>query len=255
MTPDTASNSSRFARVPLSERGTATEEWLPWQRGLPRLPLELCPGLVVVAPHPDDETLGFGAAALSIAARGVTVQTIIASDGGAAWPDLSVTERAKLERCRRNESRRAAAVLGLPQPTFLGLPDGGLADQESRLADILSTHLSARGAGTWCAATWRGDGHPDHEAVGRAAAVAVSRTDSVLVEYPVWMWHWARLGQAGIPWQHAARVVPDPDAAQRKRLATEVFQSQLVPGGANRDPVLPRHVLARLQSVGEVVFR
>ncbi len=75
-------------------------------------------------------------------------------------------------------------------PDFLGLPDGKLAENESRLADVLTDILAARPAGTWCAATWRGDGHPDHEAVGRAAAVAASRTGAVLLEYPIWMWHW-----------------------------------------------------------------
>jgi LmbE family N-acetylglucosaminyl deacetylase len=254
MTPITVSNAARFADVPITDGGTPAQEWLEWGCRFPPLSLDDCPGLLVVAPHPDDETLGFGGAAAAIAARGVDVHTVVASDGGAAWPGLSAREQQHLERSRRHESRCAAGLLGLRWPTFLGLPDGGLADQESRLADILTDLLAARVAGTWCAATWRGDGHPDHEAVGRAAAVATSRTGAVLLEYPVWMWHWARPGDAAVPWQRAARVTLDPVAAERKQRAIAEFRSQLDPEDG-RDPIVPPHVLSRLQSVGEVVFR
>ncbi|PND58170.1 LmbE family protein [Mycobacterium sp. ENV421] len=248
-------NAARFAAVPISGGGTPAEEWLRHLDPLAPLSLDQCPSLVVVAPHPDDEILGFGAAACEVAARGVEVCTVIASDGGAAWPGLSVAEQARLEESRRSESRTAAAALGLPMPDFLGLPDGKLDENESRLADILTAILTARPAGTWCAATWRGDGHPDHEAVGRAAAVATSRTGAVLLEYPIWMWHWARPGDDAVPWRHAVRIVTDPVAVQRKRQAVASFRSQLESDAAGREPILPPYVLERLDRVGEVVFR
>ncbi|WP_445169925.1 PIG-L deacetylase family protein [Mycolicibacterium sp. Dal123E01] len=249
------SNCARFADAPIADGGTPTEEWLRWRPPLPPLRLDQCSGLVVVAPHPDDETLGFGAAASEIAAHGTDVHTVVASDGDRAWPDLSTREQATLAESRRGESRCAAALLGLSQPTFLGLPDGALASQESRLADLLTDLLRERGAGTWCAATWRGDGHPDHEAVGRAAATAASRTSAVLLEYPVWMWHWARPGDVDVPWERAARVAAQPVAARRKQRAVELFRSQLEPHGVGREAILPPHVVTRLHRVGEVVFR
>jgi hypothetical protein len=76
----------------------------------------------------------------------------------------------------------------------------------------------------------------------------------VLLEYPVWMWHWARPGDATVPWQRATRVTLDPVAVERKQRAIAVFRSQLDPDGGH-DPIVPPHVLSRLQSVGEVVFR
>lgn len=249
------SNTTRFAQVPIAGGGTPAEAWLPGRCRLPLLSLEHCPGLVVVAPHPDDETLGFGGAANAAAARGVDVHTVIASDGGAAWPGVSGHERSALERARRRESRRAAVRLGLRWPTFLGFPDGGLAEHEFRLADVLTGILEVRAPGTWCAATWRGDGHPDHEAVGRAASVATGRTGAVLLEYPIWMWHWGRPGDSTVPWQRTLRVDLDYVAAQRKKHAIAAFRSQIEPAAAGRDPILPPHVLARLESVGEVVFR
>ena len=255
MSAPTAGNCARFADTPIAGGGTPVEVWLGWQSEFPSLQLDHCPGLVVVAPHPDDETLGFGAAASEIAANGIDVHTVVASDGGAAWSDLSLDEQHRLEEARRRESRYAATLLGVPQPTFLGLPDGGLAAHERDLADALTDILAERAAGTWCAATWRGDGHPDHEAVGRAAAVAARRSGAVLLEYPVWMWHWARPADADVPWDRAARMASNSLAAQRKQRALTAFRTQFESHSADRAAILPPYVVARLRGVGEVVFR
>jgi LmbE family N-acetylglucosaminyl deacetylase len=144
--------------------------------------------------------------------------------------------------------------LGLPTPVSLGLPDGQLTDHEDRLADLLVELLGGAAPGTWCAATWRGDGHPDHEAVGRAAAQACARADATLLEYPVWMWHWASPADPAVPWDRAHSVRVSSRALARKRLAAQCFRSQLKPIGADDTPVLPAFVLQRLLAVGEVVF-
>jgi hypothetical protein len=117
--------------------------------------------------------------------------------------------------------------LGLKTPISLGLPDGKLRDHEILLADTLNALVSELRPGAWCAATWRGDGHPDHEAVGRAAAVAAQRAGAKLLEYPAWMWHWARPDDAAVPWHRMARVAPDRAAVVRKQVAAREFRSQL----------------------------
>ncbi len=255
MTAAQVGNSQRLAARPLSVGGTPTQTWLDAGLQLPELELGGCPEVLVVGAHPDDETLGFGATAHLLAETGVRVQIASASDGGAAFPDQSLLQRYRLERTRRAELHRAAAVLGLPAPICLGLPDGEIVQHEERLADLLTEVLATKPAGTWCAATWRGDGHPDHEAVGRAAATAVQRTDAVLVEYPVWMWHWALPGDVAVPWHRGHRVPLSPAAVERKTLAAQNFHSQFVPPAPDADPVLPPFVLHRLLAVGEVVFR
>lgn len=247
------SNCHRFAAVPLAGGGTPVRDWLAADR-LPALDLADCPGLVIVSPHPDDETLGLGATAAQLAAAGVDVQMVAVSDGGGAHPDLSPSERHRLERTRRTELSRAAAILGVSPPICLGLPDGQLADHEGALADLLAEILEAR-AGAWCAATWRGDGHPDHEAVGRAAAEAARRTGAAFVEYPVWMWHWARPGDPAVPWHRAASVALTRSALGRKQYAAHSFRSQFESPTPDSPPVLPPFVLPRLLAVGEVVFR
>lgn len=248
-------NGARFAARPLVGGGTPAQVWLDAQRRLPRLDIETCPELVVVAAHPDDETLGFGAGAASFAQRGIRVDVVSASDGGASHPHLPPLARYRLERRRRSELQHALRALGLSPPISLNLPDGELDDHAERLTDLLTEILATRPAGTWCAANWRGDGHPDHEAVGRAAAVAAERTGAVLLEYPVWMWHWATPDDAAVPWNRAHLTPVTAACVARKKRAAQHFHSQIGPAGPDAMPVLPPAVLRRLMTVGEVVFR
>ncbi|MFB1295843.1 PIG-L deacetylase family protein [Mycobacterium sp. pW049] len=254
MTTSHVGNTERMAQSPLAGGGTPAEVWSRAGLRFPTLDLTGCRELVVVGAHPDDETVGFGAAAGLLAAAGVRVQIVSASDGGAAFPNYSLLQRYQLERTRRAELQRATGVLGLPPPVCLGLPDGDIACYEQRLTDLLIEILSTKPAGTWCAATWRGDGHPDHEAVGRAAAAAVAYTGATLVEYPVWMWHWAQPGDIAVPWDRTFAVPSTPIAVERKKRAAQCFQSQFVSPSPGEQPVLPPYFLPRLLTVGEVVF-
>ena len=253
----TAGNCARFAATPLSGEGTPTHAWQAWldQKALPPLDLTKCRRLVVVAPHPDDETLGLGATVAHLVMAGVEVQVVSVSDGGGAHPGASPRERIRLEDTRRAELLRATGILGTRPPVALGLPDGQLADHAARITDSLLQILEGAAPGTWCAATWCGDGHPDHEAVGCAAAAACVRTGVVLVEYPVWMWHWAGPTDPAVPWDRACSIPASGWALGLKRLAAQCFRSQFEPGAGGSAPVLPAFVLHRLLAVSELVFR
>ena len=115
--------------------------------------------------------------------------------------------------------------------------------------------LSGGPRGSWCAATWRGDGHPDHEVVGLAAAAAAELVGARLLEYPVWMWHWAHPDDEDVPWQRMATIPLDPAASARKRNALRAFRSQLTAFGSEFDPVVPLFAVQRLLRLGEVVFQ
>lgn len=251
------SNCNRFAAKPLTCGGTPVPIWLAAldRRTLPPLDLSGCPGLVVVAPHPDDETLGLGATIAQLATSGVDVQIVSVSDGGSAVPDAPQSEQLRLEATRKQELRSAADALGVNPPISLGMSDGCLTGGEDSLAERLVGILADIAPGSWCAATWRGDGHPDHEAVGRAAAEACARTGATLLEYPVWMWHWASPTDSAVPWDRAYSASLPRWAFDRKSLAAHCFRSQIEAPTTGAPPVLPAFVLQRLLAVGEVVFR
>ncbi len=245
------SNSARLAARPIVDGGTPAASWCDWGRDFAPLNVARCPALTVVAAHPDDETLGLGATAAWLAGRGVTVQVVAVTDGEAAYPD-DTGGRGRLARLRRDELVAAAACIGLPKPIFLGIPDGQVAEHEARLTIELEAVLAEMPPGAWCAATWRGDGHPDHEATGRAAAAAAAKTSATFLEYPVWMWHWAVPDDPAVPWADARRVALTARDVATKAEALQCFTSQL--RRADGPALLPDEVVARQMAVGEIAF-
>lgn len=87
-------------------------------------PLELpdSGAVLVVAPHPDDETLGAGGTLALLAARGCDVHVVVVTDGRTEDP-LGVAGGDVVE-ARREETRRALAVLGVDAVRFWDEPDG-----------------------------------------------------------------------------------------------------------------------------------
>lgn len=124
---------------------------------------------LVLAPHPDDETIGCGATAALGARIEEPPAVVVVTDGEAsvAMPGLGASATAAL---RRQEAAAACACLGLGAPHSLGLPDGSLAVMLDELTAILAdtiAHLRPE----LIFAPWVLDAHPDH----RAVAVALGR--------------------------------------------------------------------------------
>jgi len=239
--------------------GTPETDWLPWLHaaGLPAVTAEaLVPQgarAVVVAPHPDDEVLAVGGLLARLAAARREIAIIAVTDGTASHPGSSRWPAPELARIRPEEGRRALQGLGVSQgPMQLGLPDGGLQAQRTRLTDLLLCLLQPHDI---VFTTWRLDGHPDHEATGAACSEAAARVGARVVEVPVWAWHWARPGDARMPWARARMLRLDAEASQRKRLATLAFESQLQRDpSTGAAPVLRASTVARAARPFEVLF-
>jgi LmbE family N-acetylglucosaminyl deacetylase len=150
---------------------------------------------------------------------------------------------------RRDEAQQALTVLGVPvvNATHCQLPDSGLASRADLLVEVIEPLVAHADL---VLAPWRGDGHPDHEAVGRAAALC----GRPLLEYPIWMWHWAEPNDQRVPWSRC-HVVP-VDAVTTKRAAIETFVTQVLPIGP--DPadaaILPPSVKSRFLRRFEMVI-
>ena len=260
-------------------RGEGTPEalWAGWGRTFEPFRLDGCSRLVVVAPHPDDEVLGVGGLMVLAAARGVEVTVVAVTDGEASHPGSPTLAPSHLSMLRPGESEAALTDLGVPLPTLrLRVPDGGVADHEDEVARRLAAVVAApagpgrtdgsgrerdRGdpgdpAATWVVTTWRGDGHPDHEAVGRAGAAACATTGARLVEHPVWTWHWATPDEPRVPWERARSLALPQRVRRAKELAVSRFTTQVAPLSDHPADaaVLPPHVLARLLRDRETLF-
>ena len=214
------------------------------QHAVPPMPVE-GGRLVVVAAHPDDETLGTGGFLQAARAAGADIELVVATDGEAAFGAPS----AELRQTRWLELRAALGQMGLDDVPVhrLGLPDSGLAECHEDLVAALTPLL--RGAHL-ALAPWTGDPHPDHTAAGaavRAAAAAATHRWA----YPIWTLPWSTPQEQAIPWSHAAVFTLDAAAADAKRRAIARFSSQT--GGPA--PILAEEVLAHFDTGQEIFFR
>ncbi|RKQ95709.1 LmbE family N-acetylglucosaminyl deacetylase [Kushneria sinocarnis] len=241
--------------------GTPAEAWQKWS-GLAALPeLEaaaLIPAgwrAVVVAPHPDDEVLGCAGLMMQLALLDRPQALVAVTDGTGSHPDSPQWPPRRLARERPAESARALAALGLASVPVsrLELPDTRVAEHENALVELLTARLGPHDV---LLTTWRGDGHPDHEATGRACARAAEAAHCRLIELPIWTWHWAHPGDDRVPWSRAGRL-PLTDYQQRlKHAAIACHASQLeTDDTSSRGPVLSAHSLARLLRPFEVFLQ
>jgi LmbE family N-acetylglucosaminyl deacetylase len=212
--------------------GMPATQWADWASHSPEW-IPPAAHIVIVAPHPDDETLGAGGLIFSCARLGTKVTVISVTDGEAACPEVPA-----LDIVRRRELVSAMRALELaPADIFrLGLPDGGLRDREVELAHSLSKCIPE---GALMVAPFELDGHADHDAVGRASQRAARERGLTLVRYPIWAWH---RGSAELFMErHSVRFMLSDEAREAKRKAISEHRSQVGerPGGA----ILPAHVL------------
>lgn len=168
--------------------GTAECVWNAALSGLAKLDPPRGP-LLVVAPHPDDETLGAGGLIYTCAKRGVQLTIVLLTDGERSRDDV-----ANLADVRVGELNRARRALGVPEGRLvrLGLPDGQLGHYEEDIVEFLAALACAQ---TTLILPLASDGHPDHEAAARAGQRVATRSALTALEYPIWAWHHCAPGE------------------------------------------------------------
>lgn len=144
---------------------------------------------LVLAPHPDDESLGCGATIARKRAAHADVWIVCASDGRGSHP-RSALPPGRMAELRADELVQAAARLGVVRERvrFLGHHSGTLHQHVDTLADQIRDLVRESGVRE-VLVTWIRDPHPDHRALSIAARMAVAdRPDVRLLEYPIWGW-------------------------------------------------------------------
>jgi LmbE family N-acetylglucosaminyl deacetylase len=161
---------------------TSEAEWLSRLRSVQPWTVPLNP-VLVVAPHPDDETLGSGGMVARLRLHGVPVIVVAVSDGESAYPGVR-----GLGEIREREQTEALTRLGVARESIhrLRLPDTELSKWEGALERSLSDLVSP---GITIVAPWPRDFHPDHEACGRAAGRVARKYGLELTFYFFWAWH------------------------------------------------------------------
>ena len=157
------------------------------------VPASLAGPVWVIAPHPDDESLGCGGLLAELAELGTPTWALLLTDGGASHP-ASVDwprERLVLQRCA--EWHAGLDLLGVhpDRRVALNLPDGRLPfprqEGGSAAAAAIRSALALAVPAT-VLLPWRRDPHPDHRAAHALISLALEEWSAVRrLEYTVWL--------------------------------------------------------------------
>lgn len=238
------------------EPGTDEEVWaMSSPPSLPLIDLDV-DRVVVIAAHPDDESLGAAGLLAIAAARGIALDLIVVTDGEGSHPDSPTHSPATLALLRRRELIDASRIVGLRgDPVFLGLPDGGTDAYRDDIAAALRDALDrAGGERVLVLSPWRGDGHRDHRVVGEIAEEVCAARGVRSRAFPIWLWHWGTPEDA--PWSRAERLILDGPARDAKTRAIEAHASQLRPLSAapGDEPMVHARMRAHFARDTEVFF-
>jgi LmbE family N-acetylglucosaminyl deacetylase len=188
--------------------------------------------VLVVAPHPDDETLAAGMAIQSALEAGAVVRILYVTDGdNNPWPQrwlekrwtIGDGERARWGARRRQEAAQARAALAVAgrsaDARHLGWPDQGLTDvlmRDDGAVAILAAELADFDP-TSILMPALDDRHPDHSALHVMVELAQLRTPAACQRYG-YVVHGSRC---------AIDDGGDVERFARKALALEAYVSQL----------------------------
>ena len=200
-------------------------------RHLPIGTLEQVGGIgrcLILAPHPDDESLGCGGLIAACVAAGRPPVVAILTDGVGSHPGSRAFPPDRLRAVRSEEARRAVRLLGLPPDrlVFLNQPDTraprdgpGFDAVVARILTLLPPDCTA------ILAPWRHDPHCDHEAASKIASAVAQRAGIPHVAYPVW--GWTLPPDTLVPGPHGSGVRLDINAfLPAKRAAIQAHRSQ-----------------------------
>ncbi len=195
--------------------------------------------ILLIAPHPDDESLATGGLILRSRSLGAEVRILYLTDGERnGWPQhfierrvmIRASDRERWAHRRRAEALAALAMLDVPpgSASFLGLPDGGLGSLRGPRRDRAAADVAAaieRFQPNLVLRPCTDDLHGDH----RAAADMVREALSRLGESAAAAGELAYLvhGHPG-PGRVALRLDLDVEERARKLAAIGCHASQLV---------------------------
>ncbi len=215
-------------------------------------PLELPEGTVaIIAPHPDDETIGCGGLIKRLTAAGRMPHIIILTGGEASHAACCATAADAIIDARSKLTDRSAAILGVSPDHIhrLRFPDGRVsaADSEAERLRQLLQALSPSAV----LVPHSGEGWNDHVCAGPMVR-AIAPAHTCVVEYCVWMWYYNVW--RGLDWQAARSLRLTPAEMAAKQAAVDAYTLPAAPCGTPWSGNLPQQFLAAHRSPVELYF-
>lgn len=157
--------------------------------------------VLILVPHPDDETLGCGGLISRAVEAQIDLHVVYLTDGSASHRKSRSWSRTRLAERRRTEALAALAELGLAaaQTTFLDWPDAApYASEDARHEDTVQflLELCRERRVRSLFGPWSGEEHCDHQAASRLLDVLEMRLRPRPRRFDYLVWGWSHPGLA-----------------------------------------------------------
>lgn len=133
--------------------------------------------ILVVAPHPDDESIGCGGALSLQAQQGHDIYVAFLTSGERGLTEFAPRAAVKI---REDEARQACEVIGISKYEFFRFSDGGLLEQTDLVAARLDQTIT-RFQPTMIYLPHADESHPDHKAANQITFGVMSNRGKIPV--------------------------------------------------------------------------
>ncbi|WP_419800611.1 PIG-L deacetylase family protein [Mucilaginibacter sp.] len=188
----------------------------------------------VIAPHPDDESLGCGGTIALLRKAGLPVYVLFVSDGTLSHPNSKKYPAEKLRELRESEAVKALNILGVDaaNASFMrikdrSVPNPGQAGFEACVLQMLQIFNKLRP--DTILVTWEKDPHPDHRASWQILnqAVALLHQKPRILQYLIWIWELGKQSDLVVNQHTEIYRVKTAYVSQQKKQAIAAHVSQV----------------------------
>ncbi len=216
--------------------------------------------MLILAPHPDDETLGCGGLIATASQMRLHPRVAYLTDGAASHPGSRAWPRRRLAAARHHEALEALRVLGAPSSDvlFLGWPDAaphepGSAPYAETLLTLIDALRRAGARSIW--APWAQESHGDHVAAARLAEEAARAAGLVVMSYLVWGWADPSLSGAAHPGEVWTLDCPRTVPRRRRALSCHRTQTTSLIDDASQAFRIPPQLAALTERPAEIYLQ
>lgn len=160
---------------------------------------------LIVAPHPDDESLACGGTIALLRNAGFSVSVVFTTNGTMSHPNSKIYRSSELQLLREAEAVKALSKLGVDSNMirFLRFQDSkmdslDILESNNAIAQLKELFLEFKPKSIFL--PWRNDPHPDHIASFKLALAAINSLRDQgfqfqVLEYPVWFWERTKVSE------------------------------------------------------------
>lgn len=195
-------------------------------------------GILIIAPHPDDEVLGCGGLIAKLCDAGRPPHIIYMTGGEGSHRSCCNLPKEELVSARRSLTLSAIHILGVPVENIhtLDYPDGGISidnKQTDRLRAII-TELDPE----YVFVPHWGEGWSDHVNTAEIVKTIAAGSKVQIYEYCVWLWFYNIW--RGLDWKNGRVLKMSNGEHESKLAAMDAYIKPLAPCGKPWSGVLPK---------------